>query len=120
MFLARLSDIVGRKLVICLSLVVFLAGSMACGASTTINQLIGFRALQGSGAAGLYATSLVVYLEMAPPRLVVLMFAVLGSIVALAGVAGPIVGGLLATRVGWRYAFWIKYAGRPFLNERIN
>ncbi|KAM3498691.1 hypothetical protein MY10362_008003 [Beauveria mimosiformis] len=107
-FLARLSDVVGRKLVICASLVLFLAGSMACGASTTINQLIGFRALQGSGAAGLYATSLVVYLEMSPPRLLVLMFALLGGIVALAGVMGPIIGGLLATHVGWRYAFWIN------------
>ncbi|XWW96990.1 hypothetical protein V2A60_004970 [Cordyceps javanica] len=108
-FLAKLSDIVGRKLVICVSLTVFLAGSMACGASRSLDQLIGFRALQGAGAAGLYATSLVVYLEMTPPRLLTLIFAVLGGIVALAGVAGPIVGGLLATHVGWRFAFWIKY-----------
>lgn len=108
-FLARLSDIVGRKVVICTSLAVFLAGSMACGASRTLNQLIGFRALQGAGAAGLYATSLVVYLEMSPPRLIILMFAVVGGIVALAGVTGPIIGGLLATHVGWRFAFWIKY-----------
>ncbi len=107
-FLARLSDIVGRKVVICASLAIFLAGSMACGASRTLNQLIGFRALQGAGAAGLYATSLVVYLEMAPPRHIILMFAVVGGIVALAGVAGPIVGGLLATHVNWRFAFWIK------------
>ena len=81
---------------------------MACGASCTLDQLIGFRALQSARAAGLYATSLVVFLDMAPPWLVTLMFAVIDSMVAFAGVSGPIVGGLLATRVGWRYAFWIK------------
>lgn len=47
---------------------------------------------------------------MAPPRLILLMFTILGSIIALARVIGPIVGGLLAMYMGWRYAFWIKYA----------
>lgn len=81
---------------------------MGCGASTTLDQLIGFRAAQGIGGAGMYSMAMITYPELSPPSKVVLVTSTLGVIVALAGVIGPVLGGLLTTYVGWRYVFWIK------------
>ncbi|KAK4154959.1 MFS general substrate transporter [Chaetomidium leptoderma] len=106
--IARLSDVVGRKPVLVGSFVIFLAASMACGAASTLDQLIGFRAAQGVGGAGLYAMTMIVYPEISPPNLVPMLSAILGIIVALAGVSGPVIGGLLATYADWRWAFWIN------------
>jgi MFS family permease len=106
--LARLSDSLGRKPVVCTSFIIFLAASMGCGASRTLSQLIGFRAAQGVGGAGMYSMAMVTYPELSPPSRIVLVTSALGTIVALAGVCGPVIGGLLTTYVGWRYVFWIK------------
>ena len=81
---------------------------MGCGASATMDQLIGFRALQGLGGAGLYSMTMIIYPEITPPSVVAIMSSVVGLIVALAGVSGPIIGGLLTKYADWRYAFWIK------------
>lgn len=107
--MARLSDALGRKTVVVTSFAIFLAASMGCAAAATLDQLIGFRAAQGVGGAGLYSMAMITYPELSPPRRIVLSTSALGAIVALAGVCGPVVGGLLTTYVGWRYVFWIKY-----------
>lgn len=107
--MARLSDCLGRKVVCISSFVIFLAASMGCGASTNLDQLIGFRAAQGVGGAGLYAIALISFPELSPPSKIVIVSSAMGAIVALAGVCGPVIGGLLTTYVGWRYVFWIKY-----------
>ncbi|KAM3440691.1 hypothetical protein NHJ13734_003148 [Beauveria thailandica] len=106
--MARLSDALGRKTVVVASFTIFLAASMGCAASANLDQLIGFRAAQGVGGAGLYAMAMVTYPELSPPSRVVLVTSALGVIVALAGVCGPVIGGLLTTYVGWRYVFWIN------------
>lgn len=106
--MARFSDAVGRKTIVCTSFIIFLAASMGCGASTTLDQLIGFRAVQGIGGAGMYSMAMITFPELSPPSKVVLVTSTLGVIVALAGLVGPVLGGLLTTYVGWRYVFWIK------------
>ncbi len=111
--MARLSDALGRKTIVCTSFAIFLAASMGCAASANLDQLIGFRAAQGVGGAGLYSMAMITYPELSPPSRVVLVTSALGVIVALAGVCGPVIGGLLTTYVGWRYVFWIKYALPP-------
>ncbi|KAJ4153604.1 hypothetical protein LMH87_010086 [Akanthomyces muscarius] len=106
--MARLSDALGRKTIVCTSFAIFLAASMGCAASANLDQLIGFRAAQGVGGAGLYSMAMITYPELSPPSRVVLVTSALGVIVALAGVCGPVIGGLLTTYVGWRYVFWIN------------
>lgn len=114
--IARFSDTVGRKPALLMSFFIFLAGSMACGASKSIEQLIGFRALQGIGGAGLYSMTMIIYPEITPASMVPLISALIGMIVAFAGVSGPVIGGLLTTYADWRYAFWIKYVIRKEQN----
>lgn len=81
---------------------------MACAASKDLNQLIGFRAAQGVGGSGLYAMAMIIYPEISPPALLPIISSIVGVIVALAGISGPIIGGLLTTYTSWRWAFWIK------------
>lgn len=81
---------------------------MACGASRTLKELIGFRALQGTAGGGLFGTGVTVFLEWMGFRRLIHSSVVLGSIIAAAGVVGPTVGGLLARYASWRYIFWIK------------
>nr|UWV21335.1 polyketide synthase 2 [Chaetomium globosum] len=106
--IARLSDVLGRKPVLLGCFFIFVLASVACGAASTLDQLIGFRAAQGAGGAGLYAMTMIIYPEISPPELVPLLSALLGIIVALAGVSGPVIGGLLATYSDWRWAFWMN------------
>ncbi|KAF5864307.1 hypothetical protein ETB97_008085 [Aspergillus alliaceus] len=107
-FVARLSDVVGRKFALLACFVIFLAASMACAASKNLNQLIGFRAWQGVGGAGLYAMAMIIYPEISPPSLLPVVSSIIGIIVALAGISGPIIGGLFTTYTSWRWAFWIN------------
>ncbi len=81
---------------------------MGCGAAANIEQLIGFRAVQGIGGAGLYSMTMIVYPEITPPAAVPIISSVVGMVVALAGISGPVIGGVLTTHANWRYAFWIK------------
>ncbi|GFF35577.1 hypothetical protein IFM46972_04597 [Aspergillus udagawae] len=81
---------------------------MACAASKNLNQLIGFRAAQGVGGSGLYAMAMIIYPEISPPSLLPAISAIVGVIVALAGISGPLIGGLLTTYTSWRWAFWIN------------
>ena len=53
----KLSDLYGRRVILLFGIVVFLIGSMLCGIAQDIYQLIGFRAVQGIGAAGLTSTA---------------------------------------------------------------
>lgn len=112
MISARLSDALGRKPVVLACFGIFLAASMACAASKSMNQLIGFRAVQGAGGAGLYSLAMIIYPETCPASMIPTISAVVGIIVALAGVSGPIIGGALTSYADWRYGFWIKYG--PF------
>lgn len=56
----RLSDILGRKVVLISSLAVFLIGSLACAVSQTMIQLIIFRAIQGLGGGGILTLSMII------------------------------------------------------------
>ncbi len=54
----KLGDLYGRKVVLQVGLVVFLAGSALCGISQNLTELIAFRALQGLGGGGLMVSAL--------------------------------------------------------------
>src|SRR6476619_6195088 len=64
----KLGDLYGRKLVLQVAIVIFLAGSALCGLSQNMGQLIAFRAVQGIGAGGLIVVTLAVVGDIIPPR----------------------------------------------------
>ena len=64
----KLGDMYGRKPVFQAAILIFLAGSMLAGLSQTMDQLIGFRALQGIGAGGLMVGAQAIIADIVPPR----------------------------------------------------
>ncbi len=103
-----MADVFGRRDVFLASFVIFFGFSLACGFAQNINQLIAFRALQGVGGSGLYSLTMVIWPELASHDLGQYIGAMVGVVVAIAGVMGPVLGGILTHYASWRWIFWIK------------
>jgi MFS family permease len=107
---ARISDIIGRRDAFLVAYVIFFGFSLACGFAKNVNQMIVFRVFQGIGGSGLNSLALIMLPELAPPHLLQYIGAVIGLVIAMSGVLGPVLGGILTHYADWRWIFWIKYA----------
>src|SRR3954454_10932992 len=105
--LGRLADRFGRKPGFLLGLAVFTAASLACALSVGPWMLVGFRALQATGAALLTPTSLGLLVSAPPPARRVRAVRTWAATGALAAAVGPAVGGVLA-EASWRWVFLVN------------
>jgi EmrB/QacA subfamily drug resistance transporter len=105
----KLADLVSKKLLVQLSIVVFVIGSALCGLSQTMGMLIAFRVIQGVGMGGLQALAQVVIGAMIPPRERGTYSGYLGAVMAVATVGGPLLGGVIVDTswLGWRWTFYV-------------
>lgn len=108
MLFASLGDVIGRRNAFTAAFVIFFTFSLGCGFSQSLNQLIACRALQGIGGSGLYSLSIVIFPEITPPKMRMWIAGIVGGVVAIAGVFGPLVGGIITNYTTWRWVFWIK------------
>jgi len=106
--LGKLGDMYGRKPVFQFSIAVFLAGSALCGAAAGMLWLVLFRALQGIGGGGLNSLVMAITGDVAPARQRSKYQALLGAVSTLALIAGPLLGGLFADDLSWRWIFYIN------------
>jgi EmrB/QacA subfamily drug resistance transporter len=104
----KLGDMLGRKPVFLAAILIFLAGSMLAGLSQSMGQLIGFRALQGIGAGGLMVGAQAIIADIVPPRERGRYMGLIGSVFAVASVAGPLLGGFLVDNLSWRWVFYVN------------
>jgi len=104
----KISDLYGRKIVFQFSIVVFLLGSVLSGASQSLAQLIGSRALQGLGAGGLIVMTLTIIGDILSPRERGRYQGYIGSVFALSSIAGPLAGGLFVDHLSWRWVFYVN------------
>ena len=102
----KLSDIHGRRAVLLPALVLFTVASACCALATTLPQLIGARALQGLGGAGLMSMAQSAIADVVAPRERGRYQAYLAGTWAVASIAGPIIGGWLTDSLSWRWIFW--------------
>ncbi|MBT3149446.1 MFS transporter [Streptomyces sp. CHD11] len=109
----KLSDLFDKKLLLQLSLGMFVIGSLLAGFSNGVELLIFSRVMQGIGAGGLTALAQVVMAAIIPPRRLGKYAGIFGAVFAAGTVAGPLVGGVLVDTswLGWRWCFFI---GVPF------
>jgi EmrB/QacA subfamily drug resistance transporter len=109
----KLADLFSKKLLIQLSIVIFVVGSVLAGLSQSIETLIAWRVVQGLGLGGLQALVQIAMAAMISPRERGRYSGLLGSVMAVATVGGPLLGGLLVDTswLGWRWCF---YVGVPF------
>ncbi|WP_372434843.1 MFS transporter [Cellulomonas wangleii] len=107
----KLADLVDRKLLIQLALAVSVISSALAGLAHTTEMLIGMRALQGIGAGGLTALGTVLIADIISPRERGRYMGLMGAVMAVGMVGGPLLGGVITDAAGWRWNFFV---GLPF------
>jgi len=107
----KLADLVDRKVLIQLSPILFTAGTVIAGFSTDTNMLIAVRVVQGIGVGGLMSLVMIAVALIISPRERGKYMGVVGGIMALGTIGGPLLGGVITDAWGWRANFFV---GVPF------
>jgi EmrB/QacA subfamily drug resistance transporter len=104
-----LADRLGRRRMFTIGLALFTLASLACGLATDITMLNGARAVQGIGAAIMFAVSLALLAHAFPdPKERAGAFAAYGASIGGAFAIGPLVGGLLTSGLDWQWIFLVN------------
>jgi EmrB/QacA subfamily drug resistance transporter len=106
--MGRLGDMIGKKPVYATGFVIFTFGSVLCGLAPTIYWLIGFRVLQAVGAAMMMALGTAIVTEAFPPSERGRALGIIGSLVSVGIVVGPVLGGILIGALSWRWIFFVN------------
>jgi EmrB/QacA subfamily drug resistance transporter len=104
----KISDIFGRKNVILLANIIFMAGSLIAALATSIGMLIAARVVQGIGGGGLVILVYVCVGDLFSMRERPKYYGIMGMVWALASGVGPVVGGVFTEKVSWRWCFYIN------------
>ena len=104
----RVADIRGYKKIYLAGFVIFTIGSLSCGLSSTIYLLIGFRILQGVGAAMLQAIGGAMVVRYLPEKIRGMAFGILTTSAAVGLAAGTPLGGFLSQFYSWHWIFFIN------------
>ena len=103
----KLADLVNRKLLFQLAIVIFVVASATAGFAQDPGMLIASRAVQGLGAGGLAALSQVLMADIISPRERGRYMGLFGAVMAVATVGGPLLGGVITDAWGWRWNFFV-------------
>ncbi|MBI1217272.1 MAG: DHA2 family efflux MFS transporter permease subunit [Rhodobacteraceae bacterium] len=104
----KLGDLFGRKVMMQISVTLFLLGSMLCGQATSMTFLILARGLQGVGGGGLMVLAQTVIGDVVAPRERGKVQGVFAAVFSLSSVAGPLAGGYIVDHFSWRWIFYIN------------
>ncbi len=104
----RLGDLYGPRRLFIVGITIFTVFSLLCGLAQNPGELIAARAFQGLGAALLLPQTMAMIVTMFPPTQRGLAVGIWGAVGGTAAAAGPSLGGLLVTTLGWRWIFFVN------------
>ena len=104
----KLADVFGRKPILLVGLGIFLVGSIGSGMAHSMGMLIAMRAVQGFGAGGIQPVALTIVGDLFPPAQRARMQGLIGAVWGVAGIAGPLLGGLVVHAISWRWVFYLN------------
>lgn len=104
----KLADLYGRRRILLIGIVVFLAASLLCGLATTMEQLVAYRALQGIGAGAVLPVAHTVVGDIFTPEERARVQGYIATVWATSAVVGPALGAVIVAGLDWRWVFWIN------------
>ncbi|MDQ3699440.1 MAG: MFS transporter [Chloroflexota bacterium] len=104
----KLADVYGRKPVFLAGLAVILLGTLLCGASGSMVQLIAYRAVQGLGAGAVLPLTLTVLSDIYALRERARVQPLTASVWGVLSLTGPAAGAFITEVVSWRWVFWVN------------
>lgn len=106
--MGRLADIIGKKQVYQLGMVLFTISSALCGLAPNIGFLIACRVIQAIGGSMLAGLGMAIVTESFPPEERGKALGILGTVVTIGIMAGPAIGGLILSSFSWRWIFYVN------------
>ena len=103
-----IADRLGTRVVFCVAVLIFAAGSALCGISTNLPMLIGFRVIQGFGGAMMTPVGRLILLRSFPRSCLVSAMNWMTIPAMIGPTVGPIVGGFLTAYASWRWVFYLN------------
>jgi EmrB/QacA subfamily drug resistance transporter len=104
----KLSDRMGRKPIFMAGMVLFMAGSLIAGFSTSMEMLIVCRFIQGLGGGALIPVAMATVADLYAPQDRGKIQGMLGAVFALSTVIGPFIGGFIVDNWDWDWVFWVN------------
>lgn len=104
----KLSDMYGRRRLLFLGVAIFLIGSVLCGLSRSLTELIVFRAVQGMGAGGLLPLVQTTIGDLVEPRQRGRYQGLFVGVFSICSVVGPLLGGVITDLLSWRWIFYVN------------
>jgi len=110
-----ISDRFGRRPTMLVGLGLFVVASLACATATTIDQLMGWRVVQGFAGAAAPIVSRAVVRDLYQREQAARVLSYMAGAMALAPALAPVLGGAIHVAVGWRGQFWALAGGGALL-----
>ncbi len=104
----KLTDMYGRKWFYIVGLTIFIVGSLLCGLSQTMTQIIIFRGLQGMGAGIMMANAFIVIGDLFPPAERGKYQGLMTGVFGLSSIIGPTLGGFITDNLSWHWVFFVN------------
>ncbi|MFD2333419.1 MFS transporter [Cohnella sp. GCM10020058] len=108
LFFGKLGDIIGKIKIFRLGMMIFTVGSLLCGLSSSLTAIIASRLVQALGASMTMANSQGIVTDIFPGSERGKALGLTGTFVSLGIIAGPSLGGLILSGLGWEYIFWVN------------
>ncbi|WP_127509127.1 MDR family MFS transporter [Paenibacillus humicus] len=106
--LGKMADLFGRKKIYLACMALFIIGSIVSGASGSMLMLLVGRGIQGIGAGGLMPIAMLIMTDMYPVEKRAKLMALVGPIMFIPQLAGPLLGGVIVDAISWHWVFFIN------------
>ncbi len=106
--LGKLGDLYGRRRIVLSAIAIFILGSVLCGVSQNMTQLIVARGVQGLGGGGIQALTFAILGDLVSPRDRGKYMGLYTGVYAASAVVGPLLGGWMISHFAWEWIFLVN------------